>query len=157
MLTYRGWSQCGVGVAVVADFGQSNFGQSIFVCVVVGVLLLLVWVLVLFYVVCFLLVYVVVVCYCVLLLVSFCCCGTCGVCCCGCGGGSCWWCGYWFGPTFHRTPPLPPPDRPKFRAFFPSPTTSDALFSLSQCVFSLNFGGFLKGPGPNWLWTPTPP
>ena len=30
---------------------------------------------------------------------------------------------------------------PKFRAFFPSPTTSFRSFSLSLCVFSWNFGG----------------
>ena len=91
----------------------------------------------------------VVVCWCV-----FCCCFLwLSVVCCG---GSCWWCGYWFGPpcagpispgppsggpSLHRTSPSQ--DRPKFRAFIPSPATNFVLF-LSLCVFSLNFGGFCE-------------
>ena len=43
-----------------------------------------------------------------------------------------------------RTPP--PPDRPKFRSFFPSPA-SFRSFSLSLGVFSLNFGCCLKRRG----------
>ena len=43
-------------------------------------------------------------------------------------------------------PPDPrPPDRPKFRAVFPSPATICILPSLSWEVFSLNFGGVFEG------------
>ncbi len=75
------------------------------------------------------------------------------VCCCG----SCWWCGCWFGPPcacrrtpLHRTPSAgpPPPDLQNFRAFFPSPATNFALFCLSLCVCSLNFGGFCEDRDP---------
>ena len=105
-------------------FGQSNFGQPIFVCVVLccgwcwcGLLLVLVWLLLVL---------------CLLFLVVVCCCGSCGVCCCLLLW--LWFVFVWLlvWTTFRRT--SPPPDRPKFRAFFrlPSPIS---LF-LSHCVFS---------------------
>ena len=45
-------------------------------------------------------------------------------------------------------PPTPPPDRPKFRFFFPSPALIFRYFSLSLGVFSWNFGGVFEGRDP---------
>ena len=42
----------------------------------------------------------------------------------------------------------PPPDRPKFRSFFPSPATVFILFSLSCWSFSLNFGCVFEDQDP---------
>ena len=42
----------------------------------------------------------------------------------------------------------PPPDLQKIRAFFLSPATNFALFCLSLCVCSLNFGGFCEDRDP---------
>ena len=52
---------------------------------------------------------------------------------------------------FWRTPPPPDPpprDRPKFRAFFSLSRHQFRFFSLSLCVFSLNFGGFCEDRDP---------
>ena len=49
--------------------------------------------------------------------------------------------------TSLRRTPSPPPDRPKFRSFFPSPTT---IFFLSFSLFGvlpLNFGGVFEARG----------
>ena len=77
------------------------------------------------------------------------CCVSWGVC--GCGS-----CGYWFGSPLDS----PPPDRPKFRSFFSVSHHQFRSFSLSLCVFSLNFGGFCEDRDVHvWalgLWCETP-
>ena len=117
------------GLKVVADFGQSNFGQSIF-CVmlcrgwcVFGLLLVCVGVC---FAVCLL--FLVVVCrlswFVVVVVVRV--------------GGVV------YGLN-HLAPDRPPSARPpKISRFFPSPATNFVLFFSSLCVFSLIFGGVWK-------------
>ena len=103
---------------VKADFGQSNFGQSILVM-----------------------------CCCVMCCCCCCCCVVVVVCCCcvlvlgvGC------WCGCWFWTL--RFPPCagPPYARPpKISLIFPLPPPFSLFLSLSLGVFSLNFGSVFEG------------
>ena len=69
-------------------------------------------------------------CCCVVVLLCVVCCVSCVVCCVLC-----------VLPTFCRT--APPPDRPKFRFFFPPRHNFHSFLSLLG-VLSLNFGGVLK-------------
>ena len=121
----------------LTDFGQTNHGQFQCFSVLTN----------------FSVVVVVVLCCCcvgVVLLLCWCCVVV--VCCCGSGWCLLLW--LWFvlvvwllvWTALRRT--SPPPDRPKFRSFFPSPTTISLCLCLSG-VFSLNFGGFCEAPGPS--------
>ena len=52
-------------------------------------------------------------------------------------------------PARDPSPALPPPDRPKFRSFFPLPPPFSLFLSLSLGVFSWNFGWCLKRRSPS--------
>ena len=100
----------------------------------------------------------VVCCVCCLLCVLFVVCVGVGVCCLLC---SCWWCGCWFGPPwanpFRRDPLSAGPPRwtplrrrtaQNFALFSLSCHNFHSFFSLSLCVFSLNFVGVFDGRDP---------
>ena len=127
--------------AVKADFGQSNLGQSIFLCVVVvGFGVGYCSVLFVFY----LLVLLCVCCLCIVLCcccVFLCCCVLCLLfccCCCVCVVG-----------VFRASPPDPlHRTAQNFALFLPSPATVFILFSLSCWSSSLNFGGVFEDRDP---------